>query len=126
MGGGEYLRPPIVLDSLRVNKYAVEQLDENKVIHGTYSDFRYFLSPQPINTEASIEYPRNPVYPSYTLIQRPQRIVMHSVLVARRGHIGFTLSCVVVVVVVVPLPFFSKSLPLLFQSVDREVNKNTQ
>ena len=35
-------------------------------------------------------------------------------------------SFVVVVVVVVLYLFFSKSLPLLFQSVGREVNKNSQ
>ena len=52
--GGKCFGPLIVLDSLRVNKYAVEQLGENRVIHGTYSDFRYFLPPQPISTEASI------------------------------------------------------------------------
>ena len=28
--GDEYLRPPIVLDSLRVNKYALEKIGENK------------------------------------------------------------------------------------------------
>ena len=48
---------------------------------------------------------------------------------AQRGHIGFTLSCVVVVVCRRLLSlylFFSKSLPLLFQSVGWEANKNSQ
>ena len=38
----------MALDSLGVNKYALEKLGENQTIH----DFRYILSTLPINKEA--------------------------------------------------------------------------
>ena len=44
---------------------------------------------------------------------------------AQRGHIGFTLASVVCCLSS-PHLFFFKSLPTLFQSVGREVNKNSQ
>ena len=67
---------------------------------------------------------------NYSVWEQLRRLTLVCLLCPRcsealRGHTGFTLSCVVRRRSSLYL-FFSKSLPLLFQSVDREVNKNTQ